>query len=400
MGKGGGGSQTQVVKNDPPAYLQPYLKSALSEAESLYKAGPTPIYPNQMYAPMNEIQRQSLDRTLKMANTGNPLVSAAQNSMQNMLETPAGQNPYLDQLLQQYGQKANALVASNFNQAGRMGSGAHAGTAAREISRETLPLLFDQYNKDQQMKLAAGAMAPQLAQFDYDQMARAGSVGDVYQEYDQMKLQEDMARYNYEHGGAESAHLDEYLNRIYANPSSQFGTETGTGSKSVGTGGKISSVLGGLGTLGGIGSGLSSFLGGGSALASTLGGSAGTLGTIASVLGIFSDRRLKENIERVGEQNGFNLYEFSYKGSPNRRFIGVMADEVEKIKPEAVRMIGNYKSVDYNKIGIEMKEVFSGGGSFPPFEAKAAPLDASRWGTVESTGGVRQGNTVAYNGGV
>jgi hypothetical protein len=79
-------------------------------------------------------------------------------------------------------------------------------------------------------------------------------------------------------------------------------------------------------------------------------------------LGVYaaSDRRLKENIELVGrdERTMLPLYEFEYKGGDGRRFLGVMADDVEKVFPEAViEMSNGYKAVDYDLLGIEMVEV-------------------------------------------
>jgi hypothetical protein len=74
----------------------------------------------------------------------------------------------------------------------------------------------------------------------------------------------------------------------------------------------------------------------------------------------FSDRRLKENIEVVGrdERTMLPLYEFEYKGGSGKRFIGVMADDVEKKFPEAVfEMPDGYKAVNYTMLGIEMIEV-------------------------------------------
>ena len=73
-----------------------------------------------------------------------------------------------------------------------------------------------------------------------------------------------------------------------------------------------------------------------------------------------SDRRLKENIELVGrdERTMLPLYEFEYKGGDGRRFLGLMADDVEKVFPQAViEMSNGYKAVDYDLLGIEMIEV-------------------------------------------
>ena len=77
----------------------------------------------------------------------------------------------------------------------------------------------------------------------------------------------------------------------------------------------------------------------------------------------FSDRRLKENIDLVGrdERTGLNLYEFEYKNGSGRRYVGVMADEVEKYMPQAVYTTPDgYKAVNYHMLGIEMIEVAHG----------------------------------------
>lgn len=96
------------------------------------------------------------------------------------------------------------------------------------------------------------------------------------------------------------------------------------------------------------------------------GGGGGGLGGIGSILGggaqlysAMSDRRVKENIKLHGvdENTGLNLYEFSYIGN-DKRYIGVMADEVEKSYPDAVtRDDDGYASVNYGMLGIEMVEV-------------------------------------------
>ena len=75
---------------------------------------------------------------------------------------------------------------------------------------------------------------------------------------------------------------------------------------------------------------------------------------------MYSDRRLKENIEVVGrdERTMLPLYEFEYKGGSGKRYLGVMADDVEKKYPEAVfEMPDGYKAVNYTMLGIEMIEV-------------------------------------------
>jgi hypothetical protein len=96
--------------------------------------------------------------------------------------------------------------------------------------------------------------------------------------------------------------------------------------------------------------------------ASQSGGGLGAIIGVGGQLGAAaitaSDRRLKENIELVGKERGFNIYTFNYVSDPSRRFRGVMADEVELVVPEAV-VYGDdgYATVNYTMLGLEMTEV-------------------------------------------
>lgn len=76
----------------------------------------------------------------------------------------------------------------------------------------------------------------------------------------------------------------------------------------------------------------------------------GTLGAAA----IMSDIRTKENIKHIGSMaNGLPIYEFEYKPefkaeAGHGKFVGVMAQEVELVQPEAViTRPDGYKMVNY-----------------------------------------------------
>lgn len=88
-----------------------------------------------------------------------------------------------------------------------------------------------------------------------------------------------------------------------------------------------------------------------------------SLGNLASILGttagaaamMMSDKNVKENIVPIGKLYGYNWYEFTYKenlGLPKGKQIGVIAQEVEKINPEAVKTINGIKHVDYSKLKV------------------------------------------------
>lgn len=80
---------------------------------------------------------------------------------------------------------------------------------------------------------------------------------------------------------------------------------------------------------------------------------AGLGGSLGSAAILASDERLKKNIEPVGKlPQGVGLYEYEYKSDPtNTRHTGVMAQELEKVQPEAVlKGKDGYRRVDYRQV--------------------------------------------------
>jgi hypothetical protein len=71
---------------------------------------------------------------------------------------------------------------------------------------------------------------------------------------------------------------------------------------------------------------------------------------------MMSDIRTKENIKHIGHMaNGLPVYEFEYKpefkaNAGEGKFIGVMAQEVEAVQPNAVIEINGYKVVNYGAL--------------------------------------------------
>lgn len=76
---------------------------------------------------------------------------------------------------------------------------------------------------------------------------------------------------------------------------------------------------------------------------------AGSIASAALMAFAGSDIRIKENISRVGTlDNGLPVYSFRYKsGGPQQ--IGVMAQDVEKVKPHAVAEVNGIKMVNYSE---------------------------------------------------
>ena len=71
----------------------------------------------------------------------------------------------------------------------------------------------------------------------------------------------------------------------------------------------------------------------------------GAIGSAA----IMSDIKSKTNIKRIGKYKGHNLYSYNYIDRVGD-WIGVMAQEIEKVIPEAVQEINSMKHVNYGAI--------------------------------------------------
>lgn len=91
---------------------------------------------------------------------------------------------------------------------------------------------------------------------------------------------------------------------------------------------------------------------------SNSGGLGSFIGSMLAAGAMASDRRLKTKVEKVGEfDDGLGIYEFEYRqdnglGLPRNRFRGVMADEVEKLRPWAFipNFAGEYAGVNYGAL--------------------------------------------------
>lgn len=174
--------------------------------------------------------------------------------------------------------------------------------------------------------LQASGMAPALGAADYQDLQQLLAMGQYGQ--DRTQAEHDLERQRFEYGeNAPYDWLAKYANLIYANPgSSGYGTQTTTQKSG---GGGFGSILGGI-------------LGLGSTVL-------GMPGVGAGVSAMFSDRRVKTGARKVGTlDNKLPVYLYRYKwGGPP--MIGVMAQDVEKVNPDAVDSVWGIKTVDYEK---------------------------------------------------
>jgi hypothetical protein len=73
-------------------------------------------------------------------------------------------------------------------------------------------------------------------------------------------------------------------------------------------------------------------------------------GLVGGAAGYYSDTRLKEDVHEIAKtKSGIPLIRFRFIGSKIMR-IGVRAQDVQKIRPDAVKEDSGYLKVDYGKI--------------------------------------------------
>lgn len=344
----GGGSSpstvTQKTTNEPPAYLQPYLTEVAQGAQANYKSASPTYFPGQTYAGMSTPTSTALTGTINRASNGNPLLPAAQNVNLNTLQgkylDPAS-NPnlrasvdYANQpVIDNYMKNIAPSNDARFSLAGRYGSGAHvdAQTQSQDSLNRTLAgnaatMYGNAYNTERGYQNAAIGQAPALAEADYNDLAKLAAAGQTQEGYSQQAIDAAIAKHNFEQN-LQAAKLAQYSDIIRGQNGG--GTTTSTQTTPMQGGGFLSSLGQGIGM--------------GSDLAS--------LGMTAAKLFMMSDRRVKEDIKRVGKTDeGTPIYTYRYKwGGP--RQMGVMAQDVEKTNPAAVkRHPFGIKMVDYSKV--------------------------------------------------
>ncbi|MFC0246404.1 tail fiber domain-containing protein [Falsochrobactrum ovis] len=291
-----------------------------------------------------------------------------------------GSNPYLDSIISKGADDIATQTNNMFAAGGRYGSGANQGVLSDSIANASNNLRYQDYATERQNQLAAANALEGAEQ------ARAGLGTSAANALGSLGQAAFGNNYNSQVGAAniENQGMSNMLNMISQLPTIQ-GNKMFDADRQMQIGGAIDQR-----TQQGLNDLINQWtrsdnedwarLGG---LLSAAQGSAGNYGTqtqtssqpmnFAGLLGTlltapvtgggsifgnaFSDRRLKENVERVGTEHGLPIYEFNYIGQ-SERYRGVMADDVMGVKPEAVSLHeSGFYQVDYGQIGIAMERV-------------------------------------------
>jgi hypothetical protein len=343
-GKGGSTTTTNNVTQIPPEVLARY-NAVNARAETVAQA-PYQSYsqdPNAFVAPLSQTQQAGIQNTNAMAGAAQPYYGAAtglaaqSTGSVNPSALNVGQymNPFTQSVVnatqaamnQQQGQQLSQQQAEAIK--GGAFGGERAGLQRAQLmgqqglaqAQAIAPLYQQNYNQAlaaAQQQQGVGLGAEQANRQNLQNAATLfGSIGTNAQQAGLAGAQAQLAA-----GQTQQQTQQAGLQALY----NQFQQQQGFPYQQAQF---LANIAEGTGALSGNAtSGTSTTTGGG---------------------GFFSDERLKENIQRVGEtDDGQPIYRYNYKGDKNTQ-IGLLAQDVEKHHPEAVGLAGGYKTVNYKK---------------------------------------------------
>ncbi|EJF91329.1 tail fiber domain-containing protein [Bartonella melophagi] len=338
--------QTTTQTNAPPIWAQGILQQASSDALDLYNQGiGGNVYEGDRHAGLSDATLNAIKGLGSAANQfNNPTINQWLNnptqSQQNLNNMASGgwigNNSKFNDALDNALSKTSDAVNQSMAGAGRYGSGAHTGVLTDELGALATNAAAQQYNQDVLNMMNANQMidkathnqinaANNFYQGQSNAQSNALKGGMVQDANNQHAL--DVEREKWMEQDNQAWNRLEQLLKVGTTAAGNYGTQTG---QSVAVPSVTKDPLRDVQQL---------------------------LGLIGGIMGL-SDARVKDNIVSVGERNGYPLYEFNYKGD-SQRYRGVMAQDLVRLKPDAVYMDDKTQLlyVDYDKIGFEMEKV-------------------------------------------
>jgi len=240
----GGGGQSQSSSNEIDPMLKPYISYGLDEAKTLYNQGAPEYFSGNTYLGPNKAQQDAMAMMTNQANAGSDVLT---NSSALANQTLSGDflnsgNPYLAQATQagadvatdQYN-KAMQNTNSQASLSGRYGSNAHANLAsdnsqnlANALTNQASTMAYNNYNAERQNQMNVMGNAQNIAGNDYYGANQLMNAGNQSAQFDQAKLDADIARHDYGQN-AQQMHLNNYLTAAYGAPGGSQTTTTSSG---------------------------------------------------------------------------------------------------------------------------------------------------------------------------
>lgn len=166
MGKKASQRQTQNVVANPWAPSQPFLKDLIGDTQDVYQAGNlTPQPFGSRLADESAYSQQARQTIADTAMGGNPITAPTQAAYADIV----GGDPYqrLDAVTQQAMRDVMPATASYFADSGMLNSSIAGERMAEAAMGAVAPIHFGAYNQDQNRRVSAMSMAPQMAGLSY-----------------------------------------------------------------------------------------------------------------------------------------------------------------------------------------------------------------------------------------
>lgn len=341
-GSTGGGTtyQNSTSSNAPPAFIQPYLQKGISDLSDYYDAHRTApqYYGGETVAPLSAQSQGAVGMASGLAGN-NPTLGAANTQLTDTLngqyldpsQNPAYQGAVhaaVDPLTTQFLDQTMPQITSQFAGAGGTGSGIqqqYVDDATKAygtgIGNAAYTAANNFYNNARTNQIQAAGLTPGVNGANWQDVSGLGAAGSTVDQQRQAQDTSSQAAYNY-NANAQPNWISQYLSMINGGYPGGESTGSSTGTSYQPTN-QFGSIFGNA--LSGAGLGLAAF-------------------------SAFSDERLKDDFGVIGTTfDGQPLHFFQYKGE-DRPQVGLMAQEVERIHPEAVSTHpSGFKVVDYSK---------------------------------------------------
>jgi hypothetical protein len=357
LGMGKGPSQTSTSTVNMPDWLQKPSQDLVSQATTLANKAYNP-YSGQTVAGFNPTQQQGLMQQTQLAQQGSGAYNAANDQLTSTLQgggfRPAATNPYAgsNPYLSQQIDAAQGDVIRNYNnvtkpqtEAAMVRSGSFGNSGLMQYQQDQQRDLTDSLGRissgmrfnDYAMQGQMGENAANRSQgaYEAERQRQYGAIGATpgftAARYNDARMLQDAGATMQ---GQEQRGLDDQYGRFQAQERFPYQQQQ-----------YLQSILGPM---------MNTYAGRATEGTQDPGAQNKALNTIGTVaqLGsmIFSDRRLKTGIKKVGKtDDGMGVYTYRYKGD-DRTHMGLMAQEVRKKHPDAVGEVAGLLAVDYSKV--------------------------------------------------
>ncbi|MCZ2203722.1 tail fiber domain-containing protein [Bartonella sp. A05] len=338
--------QTTTQTNAPPIWAEDILKQSAEAALDLYNKGiGRNVYQGERHAGLSDTTQNAITALENAANQhNNPTLNQWLNeptqsthNLSSMAEGNwIGKNSKFNEALNNALNKTSDAINQSMAGAGRYGSGAHTSVLADELGGLATKAIAQQYNQDVNNMMNANQIIDRsrrdqvnAANAYYQGQSNAQSnalKGGMVRDLDRQNAL-DVERNKWIEQDNQAWNQLEKLLRVGNATSGNYRTKTGqTTTISSGTQNSLKNAQ-------------------------------KLLGLFGSIIGL-SDLRVKENIVRVGEKNGYPIYDFNYKGN-TQRYRGVIAQDVMRLNPDAVHLDSRtgLLHVNYRKIGFELEMI-------------------------------------------